>query len=136
MLLLNTGMKSFLRWIGVAALAVSVSARDRWNRKSFKGPLGLQLYSLRGDLDKDVQKGLDEAKDFGFKEVELAGTYKMPPEKFKEELEKRGLKAISGHFPYADYKNNPESGRRGGQGARIEIRRLRVGGSQRRLRHR
>src|SRR5207244_2174063 len=76
--------------------------------KSFKGPLGLQLYSLRADFGKNVDMALDETREFGFKEVELAGTYNMPPEKFKEALEKRGLKAISGHFPYASYKADPE----------------------------
>jgi sugar phosphate isomerase/epimerase len=106
---LNARMKSILRWIGAAALALSVSAADVGTGKSFKGPLGLQLYSLRGDFTKNPQLGLDETKEFGFKEVELAGTYNMPPEKFKEELGKRGLKAVSGHFPYAKFKSDPES---------------------------
>jgi sugar phosphate isomerase/epimerase len=106
--MLNARMKSILHWIGVAALVVSAGAAEVGTGKSFRGPVGLQLYSLRADLEKDPQKGLDEAKEFGFKEVELAGTYKMPPEKFKEELAKRGLKAISGHFSYDKWKTEPE----------------------------
>ena len=105
-------MKSLFQWIGVAALTTSLTvttAAAAGTDKSFKGPIGLQLYSLRADFGKNVDMALDEAKDFGFKEVELAGTYNMAPEKFRAELEKRGLKAISGHFPYAQFKKDPES---------------------------
>jgi sugar phosphate isomerase/epimerase len=103
-------MNSILRWISSAALAatLTVGAAEVGTGKSFKGPIGLQLYSLRGDFDKNVDMALDEAKDFGFKEVELAGTYKQTPEQFKAALEKRGLKAISAHFPYARFKSDPE----------------------------
>src|SRR6185503_1890826 len=70
---------------------------------SFKGPIGLQLYSLREQFAKDVPGTLDKVRDMGFKDVELAGTYGLTPEKFKAELDKRGLKAISGHFPFEKF---------------------------------
>jgi sugar phosphate isomerase/epimerase len=104
-------MKLFLRWISAAALAVtltSMSAAEVGVGKSFKGPVGLQLYSLREDFSKNPEMGFEETKAFGFKEVELAGTYNMTPEKFKEALAKRGLIAISAHFPYARFKSDPE----------------------------
>src|SRR5437763_14341266 len=44
----------------------------------------------------------------GIKYVELAGTYKRPPEKFKAMLDERGLKPISGYFSFAKYKSDPE----------------------------
>lgn len=75
---------------------------------SFKGPVGLQLYSLREQFKKDVPGTLDEVKKFGFKYVELAGTYGLSPDKFKEELKKRGLQAVSGHFPYERYRDDAE----------------------------
>ena len=58
---------------------------------SFKGPVGLQLYSLRDLLSKDVAAGLKTAHDFGFVEVELAGTYGIPPGQFRQSLENEGL---------------------------------------------
>lgn len=68
---------------------------------------GLQLYSLRSQFTlRGVPWTLDRVKEFGIKEVELAGTYNLTPEQFKAELEQRGLKAVSGHFPYARYKND------------------------------
>ncbi len=76
---------------------------------SFKGPVGLQLYSLREQFKKDVSGTFDEVKRFGIKYVELAGTYGLTPEQFKKELSKRGLVAIASHFDYAEYRNDPEA---------------------------
>src|SRR5436309_3052590 len=76
--------------------------------KDFKGPIGLQLYSLREQFKKDAPSTLDEVKKFGFKYVELAGTYGQTPEEFREELKKRGLEAVSGHFPYKRYRDDVE----------------------------
>lgn len=67
---------------------------------SFKGPIGLQLYSLRGIMTKNAPAALKQAHDFGFVNVELAGTAGQTPEKFKEMLAQNGLKAISGHWGY------------------------------------
>jgi sugar phosphate isomerase/epimerase len=75
----------------------------------FRGPVGLQLYSLRDQFKKNVPATLDEVKGFGIKYVELAGTYDLPLEKFKEELAKRGIEAVSGHFPYEKFRDDPES---------------------------
>src|SRR5262245_32900267 len=74
---------------------VQTSAR---NVPGFKVPIGLQLYSLRDQFKKDVPGTLDQVRNFNIKYVELAGTYGVPPDKFRKELDARGLKAISGHF--------------------------------------
>jgi sugar phosphate isomerase/epimerase len=75
---------------------------------SFKGPVGLQLYSLREQFAKDVTGTLDEVKRFGFKYAEVAGTYGLAPEKFKEALEARGIKPIGAHFAYERYRDDAE----------------------------
>src|SRR6266446_9745740 len=75
---------------------------------SFKGPVGLQLYSLREQFKKDVPGTLDEVKSFGIKYAELAGTYDLPPEKFKDELDQRGIQAIGGPFPYEKFPDDIE----------------------------
>jgi hypothetical protein len=63
--------------------------------------VGLQLYSLRDQFKKDVTATLDQVRAFGVTNVELAGTYGVAREKFKEQLDARQIKAVSGHFPYA-----------------------------------
>ena len=75
---------------------------------SFKGPVGLQLYSLRGIATTNAPAALKQAHDFGFTDVELAGTYKQTPEKFNEMLAANGLRAISGHWSYDLWKKEPE----------------------------
>lgn len=75
---------------------------------SFKGPIGLQLYSLRDQFAKDVPRTLDEVKGFGIKYAELAGTYGMAPEKFKQELDSRGIKPVSAHFAFERYRDDAE----------------------------
>src|SRR5688500_11175829 len=75
---------------------------------SFKGPVGLQLYSLRDQFKKDVAGTLDQVRAFGITNVELAGTYGVAPEKFKEQLDARGLKAVSAHFSYEQCRDRIE----------------------------
>ena len=74
---------------------------------AFTGTTGLQLYSLRSQFKlRGVPWTLDRVKSFGITEVELAGTYDLTPEQFRAELDQRGLIPVSGHFPYARYKND------------------------------
>jgi sugar phosphate isomerase/epimerase len=105
-------MKKQICSILLALCALSLTTGEAANHhgvgtgKSFKGPVGLQLYSLRGDFSKDVPGTLDKVKDFGFKYVELAGTYNLSPEKFKSLLDERGLVAVSAHFPYERFRDD------------------------------
>ncbi|MEZ0387638.1 MAG: sugar phosphate isomerase/epimerase family protein, partial [Verrucomicrobium sp.] len=72
-----------------------------------KPTTGLQLYSLRSQFKlRGVAWTLDRVKEFGIKEVELAGTYDQTPDQFKAELDKRGLLPVSSHFPYARLKTD------------------------------
>jgi sugar phosphate isomerase/epimerase len=52
---------------------------------------------------------LDQVRAFGVTNVELAGTYGVAPEKFKEQLDARRIKAVSGHFPYEQCRDDIES---------------------------
>src|SRR4051812_9719611 len=82
----------------------------------FKGPIGLQLYSLREQFNKNVPGTLDEVKTFGIKYAELAGTYGLSPQMFKAELARRDIKPISGHFPYQRYRDDAEGVAREAEG--------------------
>lgn len=88
--------------------AANSSAANAGTGPSFKGPIGLQLYSLRADFTNDVPGTLKRVKNYGFKIVELAGTYNLSAEKFKELLDTNGLKPVSGHFPYERYASDVE----------------------------
>lgn len=80
---------------------VTATAADVSQSKPFKGPAGLQLYSLRDMLKKDgVAAVLDKAREWGFTYVEVADTGGLSPAEFRAELDKRGLVPIGKHFPY------------------------------------
>src|SRR5688572_3105922 len=100
--------------IGVSLLAMllcpapSFAAESTSTAVATRVQAGLQLYSLRDQFAKDVTGTLDKVRDFGFKQVELAGTYGMTPEKFKAELDARKLKAVAGHFPFKRFQTDAE----------------------------
>jgi sugar phosphate isomerase/epimerase len=91
------------------ALAAGQSSASVGTSKSFKGPVGLQLYSLRDQFKQDVPGTLDKVKAFGFVYVELAGTYGLTPEKFNEQMAARGFKPIAAHFGYEKFRDDPEA---------------------------
>ncbi len=76
---------------------------------NFRGPIGLQLYSLRADFPKDVEGTLKKVRGYGIKNVELAGTYNLSPGNFKQMLDGVGLKPVSGHFPYERFRDDLEA---------------------------
>jgi sugar phosphate isomerase/epimerase len=73
---------------------------------SFKGPIGLQLYSLRAQFGKDVPGTIAKTKNFGIQYAELAGTYGVPPAEFKKELLASGITPISGHFGFELFRDH------------------------------
>ncbi len=75
----------------------------------FHGPVGLQLYSLRDTFKDNVALGLQLTKNFGFVEVELAGTYGLSPAEFLKRLSWHGLKPIGGHWSYEQWASDPEA---------------------------
>jgi sugar phosphate isomerase/epimerase len=85
----------------LAAAHIQAQGGGVGESKSFHGPVGLQLYSLRDQFkDQGVIPVLDQVAKWGFKYVEVAGTYGMSIAEFKAELDKRGLVPIGSHFPY------------------------------------
>ncbi len=109
---MKSSRRSFVAALGAAALIASgcaTSSSSVGTGASFKGPIGLQLYSLRGLFTKSVPQGLDLTKSYGIRDVELAGTYNLGPEKLKAMLDERGLNPIAGHFSFDKLRDDPES---------------------------
>ena len=74
-----------------------------------KKSVGLQLYSLRDELPKDVRGTIAKVAKAGFKEVETYGFsikdqfWGLTPAEFKKLLDENGLKSPSGHFSLGSY---------------------------------
>jgi sugar phosphate isomerase/epimerase len=66
-------------------------------------PVGLQLYSLRQHMPKDVPGTLAKIRAMGFREVEGGGDYGLGVAGFLGELQKADLRITSAHFGYQDW---------------------------------
>lgn len=60
-------------------------------------PIGLQLYTLGGDLRADVDGMLGQVAKIGYRTVELAGYLGRTPQQLRASFDKAGLKATSSH---------------------------------------
>ena len=67
------------------------------DQRAFAGPFGVQLYSLREQLQRDVPGSLNHIREVGYTTVETAGFYGLKPEDFKRELDKAGLTCTGMH---------------------------------------
>ena len=59
------------------------------------GPLGLEIYSLRRELAKDVPGTLTLVRQMGFSEVEVPNYYGLTAGKFREQLDKAHLRCTA-----------------------------------------
>lgn len=96
----------FLKQAGLAAGAALLIPSFAFDKP--KHNVGLQLYSLRGELPKDVKGVIEKVAQAGYKEVETYGFsngkfWGLTPKEFKALLDANGLKAPSGHYGMDDF---------------------------------
>ena len=60
---------------------------------------GLQLYTVRSLMEKDVEGTLRAVAEIGYKELEFAGYYNRPPAALKATLDSLGMRAPAAHIP-------------------------------------
>lgn len=68
--------------------------------------IGVQLYMVRRELEKDFEGTLARVAALGYREVEFAGYFNHPPKEVKEVLTRHGLDAPASHFPLADWRGS------------------------------
>ena len=101
--------RSIIKLAGASALAsmlvststMAVRAGDRSQQ-----PIGLQLYTLRSLMEKDVAATLAQVGAIGYREVEFAGYFDQPIAAIKRWLGDSGLTAPSAHVRIADFENH------------------------------
>ena len=62
------------------------------------GPIGVQLYTVRGEMKKDVAATLARVARIGYTEVEFAGYFDRSPRDIRALLDANGLRAPSSHL--------------------------------------
>ncbi|WP_316804976.1 sugar phosphate isomerase/epimerase [Pedobacter nototheniae] len=93
--------RTFLKQAGLVAGATLLMPSFAFNKVTKN--VGLQLYSLRDELPKDVKGIIEKVAQAGYQEVETYGFsngkfWNLTPKEFKALLDANGLKAPSGHY--------------------------------------
>lgn len=76
-------------------------------KTSLNGLLGLQLWSLRAYLPKDLPGTLAKVHAMGFREVEGAGLWKHSVADLRAALDKAGLRCRSAHMDFDRLRDKP-----------------------------
>lgn len=71
--------------------------------------IGVQLYTFRNQLAKDVPGTLAKIKEMGIREIEGGGTNGMPVEEYKKLLQQNNLKMISVGADFNQLATNPQA---------------------------
>lgn len=87
-----------------AAAAVSLATPAVWAAGAANklNSIGIQLYTVRGEMQNDLVKTLTTLAKIGYKEVEFAGYYGRSASEIKSLLADLGLTSVSTHFPLAE----------------------------------
>lgn len=92
-----TSRRSFLGTLAAGVAAASAGPRATFGAAAGKAPLGLQLWSVRNQLAKDLPGTLKQIKAWGFDEVESFGKYGA---EIAGELKSAGLKVRAMHVAF------------------------------------
>lgn len=99
---------------GIALIAILLLTGVLTSNAQKRKDVGLQLYSLRELMPKDVEGTLHKVSQAGYTQVELYGFsiqdqfWGLKPEELKKILDKNHLKPISGHFNMSPYLKTGE----------------------------
>jgi sugar phosphate isomerase/epimerase len=69
-------------------------------KTALNAPIGLQMWSLREYLPKDLSGTLTKIRAMGFREVEGAGLWKHTVGQLRSALDSAGLRCQSAHMPF------------------------------------
>ncbi len=107
---MSTTRRNFLKTGGFTVAALALGTHKLMAAASPGIYLGIQLYTVRDDMDKDPSGTLKKLGEMGYKYVEHANYhdrkfYKYPPKEFKQLLADNGMEMPSGHVVMlpADY---------------------------------
>lgn len=104
-----TTRRNFIKNTGLLAASLAIAPSLTNAFAPAKRAVGIQLYSLRDIISKDVKGVIEKVAKAGFKEVETYGYtpngsfWGLSPKEFKALLDSNGLYSPSGHFGFDNY---------------------------------
>jgi sugar phosphate isomerase/epimerase len=93
-----TTRRTFVQTLGLAAAAAALP-RDMFGAENSAtlNPIGLQLYTVRALMSKDIDGTLATVAGVGYREVEFAGYFNKEPVELRATLDRLKLKSPSCH---------------------------------------
>jgi sugar phosphate isomerase/epimerase len=92
---------------GLGAIATAAAPREQAEiSTALSGPVGLQLWSLREYLPKDLAGTLAKVRGMGFRNVEGAGLWKHTVEELRGALDRAGLRCPSTHAVFEQLRDD------------------------------
>lgn len=102
--------RAFVKTLGAGTAGVALGCAPHGlmgGAKSRKiDRVGIQLYTVRNDMERDFEGTLASIAGIGYKEVEFAGYFGRPPAAVRAVLDRLGLSAPSAHGPLAMLSND------------------------------
>jgi sugar phosphate isomerase/epimerase len=92
----NASRRDFLKAAGAAAV---IAGAGRAEARTLSLPVGLQLFSVRDFLAKDLESTLNQVHSAGYTVAESAGYYNRSAADFRKATDQAGLRCVSGHYP-------------------------------------
>jgi sugar phosphate isomerase/epimerase len=83
--------------VALGALSAARTIESRGTRQQALGRIGLQLYTLRDEMGKDVGATLQHVARIGYQDVEFAGYFGKSPADIRALLDANGLDSPSAH---------------------------------------
>src|SRR4030042_5562980 len=100
----NLSRRTFLKTTAASIAAVCAvgsgcNGEMKLGKSKRKIPLGLQLYSVRTDCQKDLPGTIKTVAEMGYQGVEFAGYYDYSAKDIRKLLDDNGLKCCGTHAP-------------------------------------
>src|SRR2546430_17229771 len=89
--------RRFLQMLGGVAVAAGLPRLPKVRGARIER-VGLQLYTVRHEMEKDVEGTIARVAASGYREVEFAGYFKKTPADVRAMLDRNGLTAPSAHI--------------------------------------
>ena len=96
----SVSRRDFLKSAGASAVALPAIAKSAIHRATGPQPLGLQLYTVRDWMQRDMEYTLKTVYAVGYREVEFADLIGKKADKVRNSLDKIGLVSPSSHISY------------------------------------
>jgi sugar phosphate isomerase/epimerase len=87
--------RDFIKAAGAVAV---IAGAGKAEARTLKMPPGLELYSVREMMPKDLDGTLTQVHSAGYSVVEAAGFFNHPAAEFRKAMDQAGLRCVSAHY--------------------------------------